>query len=209
MKHTASDGKYLYPVVQLSLCFRAKFMEGVKKHLASTGLLPDYREEFETAWHKPWVVHCEPSLGKPQHVIGYLGQYIHRFAIGNHRILDIDNHGVLFSLKDYRDNGRPKTLRLTGEEFLRRFCLHILPRGFVKIRYYGIYSSRFRATVLKDKIQTSIKPPETEADRIIRLTGIDVLRCPRCKKGVLVCLGIVPRSRSPDLMRISSSPTTI
>jgi len=81
-------------------------MAAVKKYLIRKYLLPDYREQIQAAWNKPWVVFCEPSLGKTEHVIGYLGQYTHRVAITNHRIVDITDGEVLFSLKDYRDHGR-------------------------------------------------------------------------------------------------------
>jgi len=199
MKHIGKTGKYLYPVTQLSLKFRGKFMAGVKKHLAKQNLLSKYHNPLENAWNKPWVVYCEPSLGKPEHVMGYLGQYTHRVAISNHRIVDVGHHEVSFSLKDYSDHGRQKTTKLTGEEFLRRFCLHILPRGFVKIRHYGFYSSRFRSTVLKNKSKMIIKPAETNIERINRLIGIDICRCPRCKTGRLILVDIIPRSRSPAL----------
>ena len=197
MKHIGKGGKYLYPVTQLSDKFRGKFMAGVKSQLARNGLLSQYRSSVEKAWRKPWVVFCEPSLGKPEHVVGYLGQYIHRVAISNHRIIDMNDREVRFMLKDYRDKGKIKTATLTGEEFMRRFCLHILPRGFVKIRHYGIYSTRFRTTILNDKDKMIIKPVETTIERIARLIGIDVRQCPCCKKGKLVAVAIVPRIRPP------------
>jgi len=199
LKNIGRTGKYLYPVIQLSLKFRGKFMAGVKKHLARQDILQNYHEQVENAWNKLWVVYCEPSMGKPEHVVGYLGQYIHRVAITNHRIVDIGDHEVLFSLKDYNDQGKEKNTTLTGEEFLRRFCLHILPRGFVKIRHYGIYSSRFRSTILKDKSKLVIKSAETNIERINRLIGIDIFRCPCCKKGQLIPVDVIPRSRSPSV----------
>ena len=131
--------------------------------------------------------------------MGYLGQYTHRVAITNHRLVSIDNEHVKFTLKDYRDHGQQKTTTLTGVEFLRRFCMHILPQGFVKIRYFGIYSSRFRSTLLKDRIIVRLSPKETVAERINRLLGFDISRCPRCKLGKLVPVGIIPRSRSPTI----------
>jgi len=197
MKQIGKGGKYLYPVSQLSDKFRGKFLEGVKSQLASIGLLSQYRSSVEKAWSTPWVVFCESSLGKPEQVVGYLGQYIHRVAISNHRIVEVDDHNVRFMLKDYRDQGKVKTSTLTGEEFLRRFCLHILPLGFVKIRYYGIYSTRFRTTILNGKEKMVIKPVETIIERIDRLTGINVRQCPCCKKGHLVPVAIVPRMGSP------------
>ena len=197
MKHIGKQGKYLYPVTQLSDKFRGKFMAGVKSQLARNGLLSQYRSFVEKAWSTPWVVFCEQSLGKPEHVVGYLGQYIHRVAISNHRIVEVNDHQVRFMLKDYLDLGKVKPATLTGEEFLRRFCLHILPSGFVKIRYYGIYSACFRTTILNKKEKMVIKLAETTIERIARLMGIDVRKCPCCKKGQLVPVAIVPRVRPP------------
>ncbi len=199
MKHIGKQGKYLYPVIQLSEKFRGKFMAGVKSQLAKGGLLSQYISSIEKAWSTPWVVFCEPSLGKPEHVVGYLGQYIHRVAISNHRIIEVNDHNVCFMLKDNRDQGRLKTTILTGVEFLRRFSLHILPSGFVKIRYYGIYSTRFRTTILNDKEKMVIKPVETTIERIARLMGIDVSQCPCCKMGKLLLVATVPRIRPPPL----------
>jgi len=204
MKQIGKAGKYLYPVTRLSLKFRGRFMAGVKRYLAGKDLLSEDADRIEKVWDKRWVVYCEPSLGKPEHVVGYLGQYTHRVAITNHRIVDISDHGVIFSLKDYSDHGKQKITSLSGEEFLRRFCMHILPSGFVKIRYYGIYSSRFRNTIMKDKGKMVIQPAETMIDRITRLIGIDITHCPRCRKGQLIHIDVIPRSRSPTLLRLNS-----
>lgn len=204
MKHIGKKGKYLYPVTQMSLKFRGKFMDGVKKYLIRKELLPDYIEQIKAAWNKPWVVFCEPSLGKTEHVAGYLGQYTHRVAITNHRIIDITDTEVLFSLKDYRDQGRQKITSVRGEEFLRRFCMHILPTGFVKIRHYGIYSSRFLNTIMKDKGKMVIQQVETTIERINRLIGIDVTCCPLCRRGQLIYTCVIPRSRSPGLLGLNS-----
>jgi hypothetical protein len=164
MKHIGKNGKYLYSVRQLSLKFRGKCMAGINKHLAKKGKLLQYKTAIKKALQTPWVVFCEPSLGKPQHVVSYLGQYTHRVAISNQRIIDVNDHEVSFMLKDYKDNGKVKTSTLSGVEFLRRFCMHILPYGFVKIRYYGIYSSRFRSTILHHKLKIVIKPVETTTE---------------------------------------------
>ncbi|MCK5134193.1 MAG: IS91 family transposase [Bacteroidales bacterium] len=199
MKHIGKQRKYLYPITQLSKKFQGKFMAEIKGQLLKSEILSQYRSSIKKAWSTPWVVHCEPSLGKVEHVVGYLGQYIHRVAISNHRIVEVNNQQVRFILKDNRDQGKVKTTTLTGEEFLRRFCLHILPSGFVKIRYYGIYSTRFRTTILNVKQKMTIKPKETSIERIFRLMGIDVRQCPCCKVGHLVPVATVPRIRPPPV----------
>lgn len=203
MKHIGKAGKYLYPVTRLSNKFRGKFMAGMKRQLLNSGLLFRYRSSVKKAWSTPWVVFCEQSLGKPEHVVGYLGQYIHRVAISNHRIVEVNDHHVRFMLKDYLDQGKVKFATLTGEEFLRRFCLHFLPSGFVKIRYYGIYSTRFRSVILSEKAKMVMKPVDITIERIARLTGIDVRRCPFCKKGQLILVAVIPRVHSPPPFVVS------
>lgn len=196
LKPISKCGKYLYPVRMLSAAFKGKVMTGLKKHLRKTEQLTDYNPILEQAWKKPWVVHCQPALGKPQQVIGYLGQYIHRVAITNQRILSIGEQQVTFRMKDYRDNAACKPVTLDGVEFLRRFCLHILPHRFVKIRYYGIYSSRLRSTLMPQDHKLVINAPETTIERIKRLSGKDPLQCPACKKGKMVAIEILPRIRA-------------
>ena len=199
MKHIGKGGKYLYPVKQLSLVFCGKLVECIKRHIKKLSLLDQYQSLLTKVWEKPWVVFCEPSFGKPEHVIKYLGQYTHRVAISNHRILSIDDESVTFLHKDYNDNAKQKPITLGGIEFLRRFCQHILPHRFVKIRRYGIYSSRMRALRQKDNPKMVIKPKsrETVQERIKRLTGFDIYQCPYCKQGIMQVVEVLPRVRSP------------
>jgi hypothetical protein len=199
-KSACRTGRYLYPVIMLSATFRGKLLEGIKKHLGKIRILSQYRTLLEKARGKPWVVFCEPSLGKPQQVIGYLGQYIHRVAISNHRIIKVTEEDVTFMLKDYKDKGKSKVTTMSGVEFLRRFCQHILPYRFVKIRYYGICSSRFRNTMLRKNSKLVIEVPESVAEQIKRIMNIDVNQCPFCRKGRLVPTTIVPRVRSPSYL---------
>jgi hypothetical protein len=198
LKFISKGGKYLYPVRMLSAAFKGMFMAGLKKHLRQTEQLTEYNSILEQASKKPWVVNCQPALGKPQQVIGYLGQYIHRVAITNQRILRIGEQRVTFRMKDYRDHATCKPITLDGVEFLRRFCLHILPHRFVKIRYFGIYSSRFRSTLLPQDLKLVKKAPETTIERIKRLSGKNPLQCPVCKKGKMVAIETLPRIRAPD-----------
>ena len=145
-------------------------------------------------------------MAKPEHVIRYLGQYTHRVAISNHRILDISNEEVTFIAKDYRDKAQKKPLSLKGDEFLRRFCLHVLPKHFVKIRRFGIYNPttirnqhlQFVAEQKPDIEQlTCPAEKETPIERLKRLTGFDPRKCPVCKKGNMVVIRELPRIRSP------------
>jgi len=200
MKHIASDGRFMYPVFQLSKAFRAKMLDGLKRQLKEKALLQTHQSLLDSVWQKPWVVYCEPSMGKPEQVVKYLGQYTHRVAISNQRIINIDDNDVTFMHKDYAHGATLKPIKISGVEFLRRFCLHILPLRFVKIRRYGIYSSRHSALNKKIEKKMTIKPlQETVQERILRLTGFDILLCQSCKKGRLHTIEIVPRVRSPTV----------
>ena len=161
----------------------------------------------QAAYETKWVVHCEPSLASAEHVIKYLGQYTHRVAITNQRILNIAYGKVTFIAKDYRDRSVKKPVTLDGAEFLRRFTMHILPWRFVKIRRYGIYNHTVKrnlnlqfAELEKPTIDAIIKqkqPSETRLQRFERLTGINPCICPVCKSGLMVRVRELPRIRSP------------
>lgn len=199
MKPIGKSGKFLYPVKQLSLVLRGKLMESIKEHLKKKQLHDRYQALLNEAWSKAWVVFCEPSLGKSEQVVKYLGQYTHRVAITNQRIISIGDQSVTFMHKDYLDGAKQKPITLSGVEFLRRFCQHILPHRFVKIRRYGVYSSRARASRQKEnpKMEIKLRAKETVQERIKRLMGFDVYLCPFCKQGVMHKVMELPRVRSP------------
>jgi hypothetical protein len=140
-RHTRSGGKYLFPVKAMSTVFRGKFVTLFKAFLQSKGLA--FSDELRHAiYKKEWVVYAKRPFGGAGQVIEYLGRYTHKIAISNHRLQSIDAGKVVFNYKDYGDCGKVKTMTISAPEFLRRFCLHILPKGFRKIRHYGILSSR-------------------------------------------------------------------
>jgi hypothetical protein len=115
----------------------------------------------------------------------------------NHRIKNIGDSGVTFFYKDYRDNSKVKPTTLSGVEFLRRLCMHILPKRFVKIRYYGILSSKHKDSVkslIAKKPETKVK--ETRGERMVRLTGFDYNLCPVCKTGFMHTLELLPKIRA-------------
>ena len=199
IKPIGNEGKYLYPVRQLSVAFRGKLLERLKRNLKKKNRLPEFQPIINLCYAKPWVIHSQPSLGNARQVVNYLGQYTHRVAISNTRIKNIDHNGVTFSYKDYRDNANQKLMTLTGVEFLRRFALHILPRGFVKIRYFGILTSAYRQQVESLKTKPDIfQLTETKPERIARLTGHHPCKCSKCKTGTMIPVEIIPRIRSPD-----------
>ncbi len=202
-------GKYehfLYPVQQLSDAFKGKCLDGLKRALRKADALNGFHTHLQAAYKKKWVVHCEPSMASAEHVIRYLGQYTHRVAISNDRILAISDTHVTFMAKDYRDKAQKKPVSLTGVEFLHRFCQHILPKRFVKIRRYGIYNHTTKRNLqlrfVPDESEVEKKlsgkrEVETTPERIKRLTGFDIGKCPKCKDGRLHIVRELPRIRSP------------
>lgn len=171
--------RYLFPVRAMGKVFRARFVADLRKRFD----LP--ADLYDALFAKDWVVYCKrPFMGAPQ-VIEYLGRYTHKVAIGNHRIKDLDRGGVTFSVKDYRHGGRKSLLRLSDAEFIRRFTLHILPKGFVRIRHYGILSSSRKRRLLP-LIRAQIGDVRITVDRRPLQHNI----CPVCKVGHLVTVTV-------------------
>lgn len=202
-KHIGKNGKYLFTVGQLSATFKGKFTDSLERELEKMGLIGQFQADIQQSINKNWVVHCEPSMAKAEHVIKYLGQYTHRVAITNQRILNITDTHVTFTAKDNRNGCVKKPVPMKGVEFLRRFCMHILPRRFVKIRRFGIYNHTTKRNlglqfVPKDKVEKKLKiKKETTLVQLKRLTGFDACLCPFCKKGKMVIVREIPRIRSP------------
>jgi hypothetical protein len=196
LKRITKQGKYLYPEKMLSVVFRGKLLGMLKRQLSAQQKLNEYQSLLDLLWKKNWVADCEPPFGSPQHIVKYLGQYTHRVAINNQRILHIDKDGVTFQMKDYADQGKQKTTHLPGVEFLHRFSLHILPKRFVRIRYFGILSSKIKRDIKPEK-QKAVHIKETSQERLKRLTRFDVYQCPYCKKGRMQVVEILPMIRSP------------
>ena len=205
-KNIGNHGNYLYPVHQLSAAFKGKFLDSLKHALRKQNELSLFYNQLQQAYATKWVVHCEPSLAGADHVVKYLGQYTHRVAITNQRILNIADGKVTFIAKDYRDGAVKKPVTLDGVEFLRRFTMHILPKQFVKIRRYGIYNHTLKKNLALqftepdktiDAVIKKQQPAETKLQRFERLTGINPCLCPVCKTGRMVVVKVLPRIRSP------------
>ncbi len=206
-KNIDAHQNYLYPVHQLSGTFRGKFLDSLKRILRKCNMPHNFDACIQQAYQKPWVVFSEASMAKAEYVVRYLGQYTHRVAISNQRILKITDTHVTFIAKDYRDNAQQKPVTLGGVEFLRRFCLHVLPERFVKIRRYGIYN----ATTIRHLelqfvpepkpdilVQQNTKDKETAQQLLKRLTGFDAHKCRICNEGTMQVIASLPRIRSPS-----------
>ena len=143
---------FFLPVRVLSRVFRGKYLDGLRQLFAEHRLvLPEPRRDpvafaswLAAQYRRDWVVYAKPPFGGPERVLKYLARYTHRVAISNSRIVDVVDGQVTFGYKDYADEHRSKTMTLSGVEFLRRFVQHVLPKGFVKVRHYGLLANRDR-----------------------------------------------------------------
>jgi hypothetical protein len=197
-----SHPRYLFPVRALSPVFRARFLARLerafeKQHLSSDGL--DLQALFAALHEKPWVVYSKRPFAGPESVLQYLGRYTHRIAISNARLLELRNGVVRFRWRDYRDADRNKVMTLPANEFLRRFLLHVLPSGFMRIRHFGLLANRYRKPKLERCRTLLIAPPPPEkptenlAAMMERLTGKDLTACPFCEQGTMRVMGrLVP-----------------
>lgn len=205
-KNIGINGLYLYPVHQISQAFKYRFLACLKQELKKQKVLSGFNHLIQKAYKKNWVVYCEPPLANANGVIKYLGQYTHRVAISNQSILKVTKTHVQFMAKNYRNNASKKAITLTGFEFLRRYCQHILPSRFVKIRYYGIYNSttkrslnlQFQPETINELEQKIKLKNETAQECIKRLFGIDLNLCPVCKTGIMQKVQELPKIRSPS-----------
>ncbi len=151
---------------------------------------------IQLAGGKTWNVFAKRPFAGPQQVLDYLGRYTHRVAISNNRILAVDNGQIVFTYKN-RKLDQTETMSLPVEEFIRRFLLHVLPDGFMKIRYFGFLSNKAKREALETirnqlNIDETILPlSESVQEIMLRLTGIDIFLCPKCKQGTLFKVGTI------------------
>ena len=189
----ASRHNFLVPVKALSCLFRAKFRDALQK----TALFDQVPSE---TWDNDWVVHSKP-VGDGTHALKYLAPYIFRVAISNNRILKVADGKVTFRYRT-SDTGQLRICTLTAEEFLRRFLQHVLPKGFVKIRYYGLFSpaKRHLLPLLRLWLDTS-EPDSVVSAQSTNTTGdiqsADSLVCPLCGQLMRLIKTLRPQPRSP------------
>jgi Putative transposase/Transposase zinc-binding domain len=199
----AARRRYLFPVQVLSRLFRGKFLAaltrayraGELKCGGATYALADavaFQQFVDTLYRGEWVVYAKRPFGGPQQVFRYLGRYTHRVGLSNQRLQRIDADGVRFATKGGR------SITLPPHEFIRRFLLHVLPSGFVKIRHYGLLAAG-NATTQLERARTLLQPgmlveqPVPRAagaldwpTHLLQLTGVDLTLCPRCSQGRMI-----------------------
>jgi len=188
---------FLFPVHALSQVFRGKFMAALQAARQAGQLERDPQGQAEhwvtrqkQLYRHPWVVYAKTPMGGAAQVLEYLSRYTHRTAISNERIVAVTTREVVLTVR--ADNkGNKRRIRLPGEEFIRRFLLHVLPKGIKRIRHYGVLASACKTTRLAQARQAldmpavQAKAMESAADFMHRVAGIAVSRCPRCKVGQL------------------------
>jgi hypothetical protein len=186
----------------LSALFRGKFLDYLMKAYNAGELkfygaikdleIPEHFKQFmNESYKKVWITYSKKPFSRADHVLKYLGRYTHRIAISNYRIVNISGDKVSFRYKDYKDDSKVKIMTLDASEFMRRFLLHVLPKGFMKIRFYGILSNHNKKAEMQkcrellDVVKKEEKKQVSWQDLILRITGKDVKICPKCKTGKL------------------------
>lgn len=208
----SSKPRFFLPVRKLSIVFRGKLLEAFDLALAH-GLLrmPQGEGRFllRRAAAQNFVVYSKPPMAGPEQVLRYLGRYTHRIAIGNERIVSHHNGVVTFRFKDRKQGGTRKTKPLPGTEFVRRFLTHVVPKGFVRVRHFGLLANgvKVHRLALARKLLAAPAPanptppsPESWQDTYRRLVGKDPLLCPDCRIGHLIVIADLPPALGPPRM---------
>jgi len=189
-KWCAARSTYLFPVRALSRYFRGK-MVGALRQCATAGKLhritraDDIDNLLGQLMKKDWVIYSKPCLNRTETVIRYLARYTHKIAISDQRIIGTEDDQVHFRYKDYRDN-QTKVMTLPSDEFIRRFLMHILPNGFMRIRHYGLLANRCRKAAL-EKIRKILAQP-AKVEEKPKTGEVGDYPCPKCHKGHLVAI---------------------
>jgi len=203
---------FLFPVTALSQVFRGKFLAhltrllraGAFKLAASTTTMADPAAQphlINSLYASDWVVYAKRPFGGPEQVLDYLGRYTHRVALSNNRLVSFTNDEVRFRYKDYAHGNRRKLMTLQPTEFMRRFLLHVLPTGFMRIRHYGLIANRAKREKLPQARHALHQPsaptlpiPEALEAFWLRVANLDIHLCPHCNIGRMVVIGPIRAS---------------
>ncbi len=215
---------FLFPTRALSEVFRGKYLDYLQERYAdgtlrfggSTAALAEagaFRLFLAKLKIHDWVVYAKPPFAGAEQALSYLGRYTHRVAIANHRLVSFADGQVRFRWRDYAHGNKVKIMTLTGEEFIRRFLLHTLPHRFVRIRHYGLLGNRCRRAklarcrALLDQPEPDVPEPVLVAAMMLRLTGIDIHRCPYCHQGRLqVMMTLAPAVPGKPVPKATGPP---
>ena len=198
---------FLFPVRALSRVFRGKFMEALAAGLdqGKLHLPPEVQRDALLAklTRSDWVVYAKRPFAGPEQVLAYLGRYTHRTAIGNQRLVSLEAGVVRFRWRDRAHGNVVRVMALPAAAFIHRFLLHVLPKGFQRIRHYGLLANRHKAERLARAREALALPPpepvvkESVEDFALRVLGVDIHLCPVCHEGRMRLVATVPRIRGP------------
>jgi predicted Zn-ribbon and HTH transcriptional regulator len=201
---------FLFRIDSLAKEFRKRYLHSLKTaYLKEELIFPGNTAEFgkkqnfegliKSLSKVKWIAYAKSPFAGPEQVLEYLGRYTHRVAISNNRIVSIDNGKVTFTYRD-REQNKTREMTIDADEFIRRFLLHILPKGFMKIRYFGFLAHKNKKQaipLLRKLINPEAKLPEkvkeTVQEMMLRLTGTDITCCPKCKKGKMTLIKKLPK----------------
>jgi len=206
-----SRDNYLFPVKALSRLFRGKFLDHLRKAFtsgklrfpgkaASLGTQEGFSRLIRQLRGKEWTAYSKKPFASPEKVLDYLGRYTHRVAISNYRITNVADGLVTFRYRDRKDDDKLKECTLPAPKFIHRFLQHLLPKAYVRIRHYGFLANRAKGTDLarcRQLLGLSAELPrpqkKTTQELLLKLTGEDLTKCPRCKKGTMHVFQEFPR----------------
>ena len=202
--------KYLFKIQSLAKEFQKRYLYKLEKAYeqkkicfrGNTSAFADkqnFKRLIKTLRDKQWITYSKQPFGGPEQVLEYLGRYTHRVAITNNRIVSMEDGKVTFNYRDRSDENKVKEKTVKAQEFIRRYLLHVLPKGFMKIRYFGFLAHTnkkasiplLRQLISPDAVFAE-KITETVHETMLRLTGIDISLCPECGQGKMVCIEILP-----------------
>jgi hypothetical protein len=190
-----SRPNFLVPVAVLKIVFRAKVRDGLKRlfrsgklvfagRLATLSNRKAFLAFLEPLCQKEWVVYAKAPFRGPDHLLQYLARYTHRVAISNHRLVSFDGNAVTFRWKDYAHGNKKRLMTVSADEFLRRFLLHTLPRGFVRIRSFGLLAGPRRAAMLR--LARQLLPEAIQGDTPASIPARTSFPCPVCATPMIV-----------------------
>ena len=197
-------GRYLFKITSLAKEFRKRYLrlrlnaylKGELTFTQKTAALESdqaFKQLIDALSKTKWIAYAKRPFQGPEQVLEYLGRYTHRVAISNYRIIAIDNRRVTFTYRDRKQDNEIREMTLDAHEFIRRFLLHVLPKGLIKIRYFGFLSHTKKneeipliRKLIDPEASLPEKMKETIDEMMLRLTGIDITCCPKCMKGKMI-----------------------
>ena len=205
-------GRYLFKITSLAKEFRKRYLKLLfnaylkdkltfTKKTAALESEEAFRQLIDALSKTKWITYAKRPFAGPEQVLEYLGRYTHRVAISNYRIIAIDNGSVTFTYRDRKQDNEIKEMTLDAHEFIRRFLLHVLPKGLIKIRYFGFLAhtnKKEEIPLIRKLIDPEATLPqkmkETICEMMLRLTGIDITCCPKCMKGKMIKIRKLPKN---------------